>query len=56
MKLNPAPVQAMIKVVTRIIRLRLKLSATCPATRTKRSIGIICVRPTIPKASADWVR
>ena len=35
---------------------RLYWSATCPAGRVSRSIGVIWVSPTMPRASAEWVR
>src|SRR5207249_4031019 len=53
---SPRLAQAMTAVIAIMICLRLKLSATWPAGRVNRIIGPICVSPTKPSASAEWVR
>ncbi len=53
---SPRLASASASVVMRMIFLRLKLSAKCPAGSVQRIIGTICDNPTKASASAEPVR
>ena len=54
--MRPRLATATSNVVVKIIFLRLKLSATCPAGSVQATIGIICASPIRPSVNSECVR